>query len=817
MSTSRRRVDWSFGPGHGPVSGVLNASTAALGITMWAWLFHVSSIWALVAGVGLTAAAVGVAIWYDQAGKVVVYRAVSWLLTGLWSWWALVDFHGWYLLGRWHLLGFWSSPVSPWSMRAFVPLLVGTLVTMFVGWRMDVSERREVADVERLVAARLARQVEAKEADRFEREPMNINEEIGDRWQPFLRRITRSDMTIMAVELWEPFTGFTLDCQLPDDGSTVSDVKQYEEALAAAAPEYAEQDRNTGKMVYQGLPEGCGVEIMPNPGLARRNILIKVTVTSALGQDIPYPLDQLVADNIENPVAIGVETDRKVARIPMRFETTVMVGNTDSGKSNETNVITAGLGKCTNVLLVGIDLSGHGKFFRPWNRAHYEGKAANPMFSNVAITQERARALCQSLLQIIDGRTADYSTLMRQQNKDYLPVSPEVPLICLVIDEFKRLASDVQDMVADIVETGRGSAVRVFACSVEATRQGLPGPVLKHARNRIGMRVTDENELVYLFDAYRQRFRFDPASMPWRGSGYYSNGPGAPRKFKGYRIDPEQVSDISIRLSSLRPQLDDKSLARGNTVTVTERTLSGPEEVTYDGVWTTWQEQTYPDMFAEESTGSGTTSSAQAGGTTMTRKGSDMGIMPPNNPEALAAQGMAELGQATDHMNNMLAELQAAADGRAPIDTPRDDETGDSEQADEGGEDGSRPRPRHAGPPLPTDAELAALLEHVAEPVRPRDQGPAGDPLAVGIAAPGEGVALGGPAPKRRMLQLIYLAGAAGIRPGDLHKVLAAEGYPTSLTTVQNQLKEWFARKILTQEAARQPYYRGEEFPTDRL
>jgi hypothetical protein len=840
MSSARRRVDWSFGPGHGPVSGTINAAGAALGIVMWLWLAHISAMWALLTGGLLTAAAAGIALWYDQMGRVVVYRSVSWFLATFWAVWVTARWPGWYLFGKWHIMTFWHSPASPWSWRAVTPLLLVGLVVAYVGWHMDRAERRAAAEAAEREAARLKALEEAKEAARFEREPLDESEATGDRWEPHMQKICRAEgLKILNVELWESGTGFTLEGLLPDDGTVLSDIKIHEESLAASAPEYPDENGN-----FQGLPDGCGVEIMPNPGYGRRSFLTRVTVRSALGEDVPYPDELLTASNIENPIPLGVETDRRYATIPMRSETTVMIGNTDSGKSNQSNVIATGLGRCTNVLLVGIDLSGNGRWMRPWLTPYYKGQCRRPHFRNIAYTPQRARALCKSLQQIVDGRTADYAVMMANQNSDLLPVSPEVPLIYLMIDEFKRLPDDVQEQVADLVETGRGAGVRVVACSLEATNTGMPKAVLKHARNRIGMRVVDETELVYLFDSSWKRSRFDPASLPWKGSGLYTTGPQFPVKFKGFRIDPHRVFEIAIRLSEFRPaELDAASVARGDTVTVDERSPGNIEEVTYSGIWSNWEADTFPAMFAGHeaqtvTAGAGGTPSQQGGTTaTLTREGDDMssttergadGFIPTSDPEGLARQGFAELGQEVADMGGALDRLAGMANGDIPITPEQAGETAEGESG-EGGEDGSRAAGGTAGPRTPTADELAAMFDAptVAEPPRPTGSpwstppapsGPVADPLAAGIAPAGQGKAQGGPSPKRRMYQLIYIAGAAGTTPGAIHDALAAEGYPTSLTTVQNNLKQWKASNMVVQpEGARTAYFRGPNFPTDRL
>lgn len=815
---SRHRVDWSFGPGHGPISGVLNAGAAMCGLTMCLWLMDASAWWGFLAGGGMAAAGAGVALWYDQRGRVVAFRAASWLLAAFWSGWVLCDFRGWFLFGLWHIMGFWASPASPWTWSPIVLLTVGAGIVAGIGWAMDRAEKKELADKEQLEAERAARLEAAKEADRLERTPQTPEEEIGFRWEPFIRKITRKEIDVVNIELWEPFNGFTLDCQLPNDGTVLSDVKPYEEALSASAPE------NGG----DGLPDGCGVEIMPNPGLGRRNFIIKVTTVSALGQDIPYPMELLDQyDTVRNGIGLGVETDRKVAKIPMLDETLTLIGNTDSGKSNELNVINTGLGRCSDVLLVAMDLSGNGRMARPWNLAHAQGACDRPLFAQIAHNEHRARLLAKSLLNIIDARTRDYAPDMAAKNSDVLVISPKVPEIYLIIDEFKRLPQDVREMVVDIVETGRGARVRVVACALEAVAAAIPKEIIKHSRNRVAMRVVDETELQYLFDSTWKRGRFDPASMPWKGSGLYANGPQFPSKFKGYRIEPDDVRTISIKLSAYRPELDAPSLLAGDTVTVRVRIDDVPTDVTYTGVWTNAEAETYPEIYAGFRDGAGVAGTTATGGSSTVatiNRGETTMTTPPRDAAQHLSDGFAELAQTQADLGNVMGELQAAADsGDGGMAAER--AAGDGDQGDQGDEDGPRAAGGSTGPRTPTAAELAALFDAptVDEPVRPGAPAPAASSPAPapGPTFPpaGEGKAQGGPSPKKRMLQLLHLTteDGNGIGPTALHQALAVEGYPTNITTVQNTLRDWKAREYVEQREERGPYFRGPKFPTERM
>ena len=816
MSGQKRpRVDLSFGPGHGPVSGVLNASGAAMAGTMLLELGGGYWAWGAVAGVALAVVGVVVATWYQQPGRVVAYRAGCWAAAGAWSGWTLSGFQGIplppvdprlpgyagavamlavaYTYGRgerplphrivcwaavagwtaWSLVGFRSvqfvaspllspllkptdtalfgyawSPGTPWAWRPWIVLGTGAAIAAAAGWHIQRAEQRRAqeaakqADVQRAAAAELAA-----------RNAKTEQEAIAFREGPIIRKITKKPIEVLNVELWEPAYGHTLDCELPDDGTTFGDVKPFEEAIASAL----------------NLPDGCGVEIVRNEGLGRRAILIKITTESALGQDIHYPADYS-AETIENPVALGVLTDRQVAEVPMRYECVTLVGNTDSGKSNELNVITAGLARCTDVLLVGIDLSGNGRFLRPWVRPYHEGRASRPVFAYMATTDVQAAMLCTALIQIIDGRTADYAELMRAENTDKIMPRPALPQITLIVDEFGKLPDQVRDMVKTINDTGRGAAVRTVSCALEATIAYLPRQIITQSRVRIGMRVVDETQLQYLFDTTWRRGRIDPASLPWKGSGLYTEGAKFPDKFKGYRVEPAQVDEIAVAVADLRPDLDEASLRRGDTVTLK---LTGPDgrvERTFAGVLSGNEAETYPAIFP---------AAVRSGGG---RIGEDTTM---TTPTGSSGGGPVDLGGAVRDLNAALDAARKAADdadaNRAAADSGDEQEPGD--------------------PDDPTVAELNALLAMPAqEPTRPGQQPPAGP----GPGRPGT-PPRGRATPRRK-----DAAGRGGGGRGDIHATLAAEGYPTSLTTVNNWLREWAARGIVEQPGGeRTPYLPG--------
>ncbi|GLY08191.1 FtsK/SpoIIIE domain-containing protein [Actinoplanes sp. NBRC 101535] len=807
-----RRLDWSLGPGTGPAVGAVLAGGAMWVLSAFAHVWDLSSLWGLTLGVVFAVAGILVAHHYGQPPGVLRFRAICWLTAGIWSAWTLSGFQGirfgfgpWrpfgpdagLVIGPWdpfgpgfRLLSAFSSPGTPWAGEPVLGLAVGTASVAMIGWTMERAEQRrraaELAAAQQLAEA-AQRKADGADAVEQARLPVNEQEAIAFRWAPFIKTITGTTVTVKAVDIWTPAYGFTLDCQLPADGTLLGDIKGYEEQLAAAAPE------GDG-----GLPEGCGVEVMPHPtdGMGRRDFVIKVTTQSALKEDVPYP-DDLSPRSIADPIALGVASDRKEITAPARFETWVMVGNTDSGKSNQLSVITLGLARCTDVLLCGIDLTGNGGAFRPFQRAHHEGRADRPVFAKVAVTELQARALVASLLEISRGRKADYSDLMFAKGKDYVPVSSGLPagppLIMLVVDEFATLPDDVRDDIQTLAETGRGGGVRLVACALQAVQTHIPLGIIEQARIRIGMRMMDESSLQYLFDRQWRSGRFDPKSMPWKGSGLVMNGPYFPDRIKGYRVEPSFIDRASVQLAPLRPDLDEPSLARGDSVTLRLRGPDGFETVTFDNIWSDPHTETYKLMFAKTTTTAGATTPGPGPGTPPpagpTRGGP---VHSSNDPAGDVTAAFGEFGQAMNGLDDIISDLQSAV-------------------AD--GEQRARDVEQQYGP-RQVDPEVEALnaLFDASPDTDPRTTGPATSPTDT-TPPPAPPAAKTGPdhvSPKRRVRQIVVAnAGTGGVSALDVERIMREESYPTDRTTITGWLRNWLVTGVVIQPQTRGPYLPG--------
>lgn len=503
--TKRLQVDWSdwsFGPGRHPVVGACLAGAMALNVTL---VGDLSGLlvpwWPLLAGALLALAAAVTAAWQDAPGAAVAYRAGCWLSAGAWS---AATLHWW----------------SPWSRWPLLTLATGVAVAAVVGHGLAWLEQRQ--------------QPEQPDGDA----PSPGLGKLAARWEAKLRQITRRQVTVLGLEWWSPPTGFTLDCRLPGDGTTLADVKAFEAQLASAA----------------NLPPGCNVEVLAGDG-GRRSFRVRVAVENAMAEIQPIPEDTS-ALSIEQPLPLGVHADRTEATINLRYACGVLVGQTDSGKSNTLNVITHQLVRCPDVLVWAIDCSGAGRFPRPWVRAWRDGQADRPAIDWAAVTPDEALAMCHAAIAVINGRTAAYERLMHERNVDLIPAGPDLPEIVILADEYADLPEQVKAGLETISNTGRGAAVRVVTCVLRATGQYIPRSMIVQARERIAMRVSDEAELQYLFDAQWGRGRVDPASVPYQGSGLVATGTSPIAPFKAWRLEPARISEASVAVAELRPELD---------------------------------------------------------------------------------------------------------------------------------------------------------------------------------------------------------------------------------------------------------------------
>src|SRR5690606_671945 len=182
-------------------------------------------------------------------------------------------------------------------------------------------------------------------------------------------------------------------------------------------------------------------------------------------------------------------------------------------------------------------------------------QAKAPIVDWVAYDVPEALTMLRMAIQIIGHRKARNQKLMRSKNTDKIPVSADVPAICIIADETAELPADVQALIDSVMNTGRATRVRNLNCGLRATQDTITAAMKKQSKNRIGMSVTDPEELAYLFSGFQV---LDPADAPVPGSGFSTaaNKAGAPRPSTARRIVPDIITGGCIVCAGRRPVLD---------------------------------------------------------------------------------------------------------------------------------------------------------------------------------------------------------------------------------------------------------------------
>ncbi|MFD9630062.1 hypothetical protein [Streptomyces violascens] len=498
MGSTRRVWDWKAR--HSLTTGTINAGGGALAAAVLGNAAHMPPLWAV--GVGVTGA-MGTYVsgmWQRKLGGTLTYRSSLWLAAGGWT--------------------SWSIATTPWSWTSLGALSAG-LVLAATTW--PAMGRWEDAEVSRRRIAIINRK----------------KNELGAEWVGRLERVCRIEGAKFAgLTFWDADNGYTVDMELPLGGTTWTDVQMHQDSLAADLR----------------LPDGCGVEVAK--GVNRGRVILRVTTVDIMSEEIPYPEDY-APRSMNQMLRFGVHRDGTLAEGSLLDDCGILIGTTGGGKTNQVNVTNAELLMTVDCLVWHIDITGAG-ISLPWLRTWaLDGTVENPVIDWVAATVEEAVVMLVMAKQIIERRKQAYQDLMHDVDDDKIPVSPGLPEILIVADEAAQLPDSVQELMDDVINTGRAARVRLLSCALRATLDTITAPMKKHAKLRIGMHTNDAEEWAHLFAGY-QKLELEDAPVP--GSGFLAFSRPNPRPFKGYRLKPKRIDEIALAVADRRPVLDQPSL-----------------------------------------------------------------------------------------------------------------------------------------------------------------------------------------------------------------------------------------------------------------
>ncbi|WP_157433966.1 hypothetical protein [Actinoalloteichus sp. GBA129-24] len=502
-----RHLDWSAG--HTPALAALNTTGGVLATGMVGSLIDIAPVWGVAAaGVGAAGHLIATAGIGGRAR--LTHRATCWAGAG-----------GWLA---------WSLATTPWSIASLTSLACLGVAGYATGRFVSIADDRQQERRHKLMlASRRAR--------------------TATEWEGRIGRVCGiQGSRVVGVEQWDTGTGYTLDVELPEGGKSWRELAAAAEALAADA----------------NLPDGCGVEVVA--GISRRVALIRVSTVNVQIKDTPYP-SEATPLTINNPIPIGLHRDASEAGLSLRQDTTLLTGQKGGGKTNELQVINAGLVRCVDTVVWHIDLNGGGMslpWITPWHERGPAGGVPAPAVDWVAATPKEAQKMTAAALRIAKHRKVAYRKLRRDVGDDKLPVSPTVPEIVIVVDECAEVLGErtphrqVQANLEEIQRIGRAEGVNLVFCGLRATTDVIGSTnILKQARARVSMSVQDPEELNYLFG---WSCKATPADIPYPGCGLYlQDTSGNPRPFKGYRLVGAALEDVAVAVAARRPALDEPS------------------------------------------------------------------------------------------------------------------------------------------------------------------------------------------------------------------------------------------------------------------
>ncbi|MCX4575906.1 hypothetical protein OHB41_22475 [Streptomyces sp. NBC_01571] len=512
-------LDWAAG--HGPVTGALSATTGAFAIATTGAATAMPPGWALAVGAAGALGHTVAGIRVRNAGRTLATRAASWLIGAGWTTWAMT--HG---------------PLTWAALGSLATIGVGIGATArSVALYEEAREDEALAAEQRQIAAELSAERRA----------------IAAEWVDRIQRVCSITVRVVGVELWETGAGFSIDAELPPGGATWNKI-------AAESPRLSADAR---------LPHGCTATA--GPGIHQGRVILDVTTVNVLEEKRDYPTDYSTL-SIHTGIPWGYRTNAEQILAYLREQCALIVGPTGSGKTNMVHAILAGFARAEDILTWVIDLNA-GSAGLPWvlpalngELVREDGKPVRPGVDWLAGTYDEALTMLDTAVRVAKQRKMGYQALLSKANTDLLPVSRKIPQIMLVIDEGAEILASTDravrklgEKILEVIRIARAMGVRTVLTALGATGSVLSNLMIRReAKVRVALTggETEGMDLSKMFPGSRG-LRVDQA--PHKGAGFMSTPESPAALFKGWRILPNQIRDITAATSDRHPTLDDVS------------------------------------------------------------------------------------------------------------------------------------------------------------------------------------------------------------------------------------------------------------------
>ncbi|TRO57632.1 hypothetical protein [Streptomyces sp. IB201691-2A2] len=511
-------LDWAAG--HGPVTGALSATTGAFAVATTGAATAMPPGWALVVGAVGALGHTVVGLRVRNAGRTLATRAASWLVGAGWTTWAMTN-----------------GPLTWAALGSLAAMGVGIGAAARSAALFEEAREEEASAVEqRAIAQELSAERRA----------------IAAQWVERIQRICHITVRVLGVEQWETGAGYSLDLE-PQGGVTYDRIAQHSVTLSADAK----------------LPHGCTATA--SPGIHQGRTILDVTTVNVLEEERTYPSDYGTL-SVLTGIPWGYRTNASQILAYLREQCALIVGPTGSGKTNMVHAILAGFARAEDVLTWVIDLNA-GSAGLPWvlpalngELVREDGKPVRPGVDWLAGTYDEALTMLDAAVRVAKQRKMGYQDLLSKANTDLLPISPRIPQIMLVIDEGAEILASqdrqirkLGEKILEVIRIARAMGVRTVLTALGATGSVLSNLMIRReAKVRVALTggETEGMDLSKMFPG-RRGLRVDQA--PHKGSGFMGTPESPAALFKGWRILPNQIREITAATSDRHPMLDDVS------------------------------------------------------------------------------------------------------------------------------------------------------------------------------------------------------------------------------------------------------------------
>ena len=262
---------------------------------------------------------------------------------------------------------------------------------------------------------------------------------------------------------------------------------------------------------------------------------------------IPWPGPSVTS--ITQPIDLGPFEDASPCRVLFVRRHGLLGGATGSGKSGGLNVLMGNLVACRDVVIWAIDLK-KGMELKPWESC----------IARLATTPEQATALLRDAVAILQAR----AELLAAAGKRTWEISPDMPALVIIIDEYAELADEAPDAMDDtdsIARLGRAVAVTLIAATQRPTQKAMgQGAVRSQMDLRICFRVRERKDVDLVLGQGMLRAGWDAHNLNAPGK-FLVSAPEhtTPKRARGYLLTDQVVTDTAARYANSRPGLDQQS------------------------------------------------------------------------------------------------------------------------------------------------------------------------------------------------------------------------------------------------------------------